>query len=226
MTEAGFLLHPLLAGFGHGFGTRGASEPPCHRPRQVHGSDVAVLGSEPVSQLGAADAVIALHPGTSVGVVTADCVPILVAHPSGAVAAVHAGWRGLARGVISSALDRLESLGISPRGATAVLGPYICSHHYEVDAPVLDALEPRFGATLASALRESRPGHWFLGLGVLAAAELQTGGIAPERIGTLGDACTFGRDRFVSRRRDGGSSARLLHYITARTALDSPEPPA
>lgn len=222
-ARQGFLRHPLLADFGHGFGTRGALEPSCYRPQQVHGCRVEVLRRAPGGAPRTADAVIAMDPGTRVGVVTADCVPILIAHPSGTVAAVHAGWRGLACGVIAATLEQLTALGVPPREATAVIGPHICVDHYEIDEPVWRALAPRFGAALERALRDSRPGHWLLELDRLARMELEAGGLAPQRIATLADGCTFADARFVSRRRDGASSARLLHFITARLAIDSCE---
>jgi len=219
----GFLCHPLLADFEHGFGTRGALEPPCYRPHQVHGRRVEVLRGAPTGASDTADAVIATYAGARIAVVTADCVPILLAHPLGVVAAVHAGWRGLAGGVIAATLEKLADLDVAPEQASAVIGPHICATHYEIDEPVRAALAPRFGTSLGAALRNSRPGHWLLELAALAAAELRAGGLGADRIATLADSCTFAGTRFESRRRDGGGDARLLHFITARAAIDSGE---
>src|SRR5690606_9776250 len=111
----GWLTHPLLAaqGVAHGFGTRAATPPAALvRPRQVHGARVVVLteaGALPEA-LGEADAVVSERASLPIGVVTADCLPILVATPAGRVAAVHAGWRGLAAGVIARALEALGGL--------------------------------------------------------------------------------------------------------------------
>ncbi len=212
---AGFLRHPLLADFDHGFGTRRASEPHCARPRQVHGSEVAVVSREG-APVGDADAVVAGAPGIAVGIVTADCVPILVGHPSGRAVAIHAGWRGLACGVIPSALSQLAATGGSPADAVAVIGPHICVSHYEIDAPVRDALAPRYGNDLATALRATRPGHWQLDLAALARIDLRRAGLAAKRITKLEGVCTFAGPEFFSRRRDGPSADRLLHFIAAR----------
>src|SRR5262245_21421290 len=109
VPASGWLEHPLLAAAGvrHGFGLRTSPlRPEVRRARQVHGT--AVVRADGGEELGEADAVLATRPGVAVGVVTADCVPVLVA-AGGAVAAVHAGWRGLAAGVIPRALEALAA---------------------------------------------------------------------------------------------------------------------
>ncbi len=209
----GFLRHAAL-GVDHGFGTRGAPEPPaCLRPRQVHGNAVVTVDATTRSALGDADAVVSTTAGHVLGVVTADCVPILVAQP-GAAAAIHAGWRGLACGVIGAALEALDrAAGPSPQ-RVAVVGPHICAQHYEVDTPVRGALAPEFGSALDAALAPTQPGHWTLDLGALAHTALRRGGLEPERVVTLSDSCTFADPRrFASRRRDGPGGDRLVHWI-------------
>lgn len=211
--SGGFLRHDAL-GVEHGFGTRGAPEPAaCLRPRQVHGNAVVNADAASRGALGDADAVVSTTPGTVLGVVTADCVPILVAQP-GAAAAIHAGWRGLGCGVIGEALSALDRVaGPSPE-RVAVVGPHICARHYEVDTPVRDALAPEFGTALDAALTSTRPGHWALDLGALARDALRRGGVLPERARALADSCTFGdAARFASRRRDGPGGERLVHWI-------------
>jgi YfiH family protein len=226
-APAGWLTHPLLSarGAAHGFGTRACRPSEAlWRPKQVHGARVAVVRRTDVSlpPRPDADAVVSERPGLPVGIVTADCLPILVAAASGTVAAVHAGWRGLAAGVIGAALEALAELGSDPRLATAVIGPHVCSACYEVDAPVVDALTPRFAPLLAGALRETRAGHWQLGLSRLAEIELARAGLAPERVATLPGTCTAcDAERFASHRRDGPGAGRLVHWITACDALVS-----
>lgn len=219
MRDGGHLRHPLLSASGvwHGFGTREASRPQgCLRPRQVHG-DVAVLAPRRSWDAAPeADAIVSLRPGPPVGVVTADCVPILVAAGE-AVAAVHAGWRGLARGVIGRAL---ELLGRHCGGARpiAVIGPHIGRCCYEVDAPVIDALGLRFVADLEDALTPSRAGHHRLDLGMLVRRELERAGLDASGIGRVG-GCTFcDAEHFHSYRRDGPRAGRLLHFV-------APQPP-
>ena len=221
-----WLRHALLeeAGIAHGFGTR-ASRPPegLLRPRQVHGARVILLSRVSGEALGEADAVVSNAPGRPVGVVTADCVPILLATPSGCVAAVHAGWRGLAAGVIGAALEALAELAPDARAACAAIGPHVGPGCYEVDAPVVDALAPRFGAALEAALGATQPGHWRLDLGALARCELERAGVAAARIGALDGACTAcDRERFHSFRRDGPNAGRLFHFAVARGPVAQP----
>ena len=104
--------------------------------RQVHGR--AVVALEPDAQAvqvqqQQADAVISLHPQQAAGVRTADCLPILLADAtSGAVAAVHAGWRGVTANVVGAAVARLKSVVASPGRLLASIGPHISSAGFEV----------------------------------------------------------------------------------------------
>lgn len=225
-----WIRHPLLerSGVAHGFGTRSAQAPAgLLRPRQVHGTRVVVVARDagPPADPGEADAVVSARAALPIGVVTADCLPILVAAPGGAVAAVHAGWRGLAAGVIGEALAALAEL--SPEGvagATAVIGPRVGPGCYEVDAPVVDALARRFADALDAAVAATRPGHWRLDLAALARVDLARAGLAAERIAALAGACTAcDAERFHSYRRDGPGSGRLFHWIAAgRPRPDGP----
>ncbi len=221
MNAAQALRHALLSEIGvdHGFGLRGFAElADLRRPRQVHG--VAVATAEQCAEQGRApeaDAVISAEVGVRIAVVTADCLPILLAGDRGrAVAAIHAGWRGLAGGVIGAGLTALrERLGKS-EGVTAVIGPHIGKCCYEVDGPVLGALAVRFSDVLPRALRQTRPGHAQLDLGLLAREALRAAGVAGERIGLLEGACTAcDAERFYSYRRDGPETGRLVHFISA-----------
>ncbi len=211
------LRHELLeaCGVAHGFGVRGALEPAgLVRPRQVHGRVVARLEEAGIDR-DEADAVVSRRPGRPVGVVTADCVPILAAGRDGAaVAAIHAGWRGLAAGVVRAGIEALREAGGGD--PVAVLGPYIHGDAYEVDAPVLEALRARFGEAVARAAQPTRPGHARLDLGALVRLELTRAGLEPDAIGEVPGACTFSdARRFHSFRRDGEHAGRLVHHVAA-----------
>ncbi len=215
------LTHRLLQSceVAHGFGVRGASEPErVVRPRQVHG--IGVAHADPGGELpGEADAIVSRVPGLCVAVVTADCVPILLAEESGrVVAAVHAGWRGLARGVIPQAVAALRGELDRPSSLRAVVGPCIGACCYEIDEPVIAALRPRFRAELGEALRSASGDHALLDLAALARTDLVRSGLSGESIGGFPSVCTrCDAERFHSYRRDGARAGRLLHWIAART---------
>jgi YfiH family protein len=186
-------------------------------PRQVHGAQVALAAGVAGSARPEADAVVSRLAGVPVGVVTADCVPVLAAaQDGGAVAAIHAGWRGLASGVIPAAIETLRRESGAGAQLVAVIGPHIGACCYEVDAPVLDALAPVFGAELDAALRPARPGHAWLDLGRLARAALLRAGLAAGSVALLPGACTrCDAIRFHSYRREGARAGRLHHFVAA-----------
>jgi polyphenol oxidase len=108
--------------------------------RQVHGTVARVLAAED-GDIGTseADALVTAEPGLPVGVLVADCVPVLLADPeAGVVAAVHAGRRGLLAGVLSRALDAMTSVGAAPARVRAALGPAAGACCYEVPAELAD----------------------------------------------------------------------------------------
>jgi len=217
-SDASPLRHSVLeaAGVHHGFGVRGAPEPVgVLRPRQVHGRTVARAASPTTLAPRDADAVVSTLSGVPVAVVTADCVPVLAASQDGmAVAAIHAGWRGLAVGVVQAGIESLRACCPSDVGLCAVVGPHIGPCCYEVDAPVLEALELRFGTALERGVQPGRPGHAQLDLAALVAIELERGGVSVRDV--IANPCTrCDAARFHSYRRDGEGAGRLLHFVTA-----------
>jgi YfiH family protein len=150
---------------------------------QVHGTTVVEVDARGRSTR-ACDALITRRPGVAVGVLTADCVPILILG-SGAVAAVHAGWRGLSNGVIEAALDGLG------KGVAAWIGPAIRSRCYEVGDDVVSAFHDA-GLPVTDDHHVDPP--------TAAAAALRRAGVS--RIADSG-LCTACDDRFYSYRRDG-----------------------
>ena len=208
------LFDPLLSGLGieHGFGLRGDPGPAdLERPRQVHGVAVHHVAARGDAGAAEADSIVCSLPDVAVGVVTADCVPILLVGAGGrSVAAIHAGWRGLCAGVVAAAAAALPEPPIA-----AAIGPYVGPCCYEVDAPVLEAVAARFGAELpAVGVRPGRAGHAWLDLGALVAAELGCAGLPKGAIGCAAAACTTcDPERFHSYRRDGPRSGRLVHFV-------------
>jgi len=103
-------------------------------PRQIH-SAKAVIAQEAWApgEAPEADAIVTGRPGLALGVLTADCVPVLLACPeAGVIAAAHAGWKGAKGGIIESAIEAMESLGARPAHTVAAIGPAISQAAYEV----------------------------------------------------------------------------------------------
>jgi YfiH family protein len=211
-----FLCDPVLELLGtpHGFAERGA-QPPDSTVflRQVHG--VRAVRAEDVGGRPAveADAITSQSAGLAIGIVTADCVPILAASAEGdRVVAIHAGWRGLAAGVIEAGI---EALGVEAARLSAAVGPAARGCCYEVDEPVARALEARYAALLPGVLVPGRPGRYQLDLPALAGRVLTALGVAPDRLGLAHGLCTICTPgpRFESFRREGERAGRLRHFI-------------
>jgi YfiH family protein len=172
---------------------------------QVHGIEVADLDSTVAP--GPADAAIARGPGKVCAILTADCLPVLFATDSGdAVAAAHAGWRGLAAGVIEATV---RAMGAPPGSLLAWLGPAIGPKHFEVGTEVRDAFLAG-DAKAGGAFEPNARGRFMADLGMLARRRLQELGVS--RIYGGGD-CTFTQaERYFSHRRDGitGRQAALI----------------
>lgn len=167
--------------------------------RQVHGTGVmrmtagdATSASEPE-----ADAAITADAGVVLAILSADCLPVLLATADGSrIGAAHAGWRGLAAGVLENTVAALE---VAPETLLAWLGPAAGPRAYEVGVEVRDAFvgtDP--GA--AAAFAPTRPGHWRCDLYALARRRLAALGVM--RIAG-GDQCTISApQRYFSHRRD------------------------
>ncbi len=105
---------------------------------QVHGHRVVVHGNgwEGWLRVHAADGHVAMGRGTGLGVTIADCVPVFLAHPSGAIALLHSGWRGTAARIVEHAIDALGHRGAPAHELRLHLGPSICGDCYEVSPDV------------------------------------------------------------------------------------------
>ncbi len=173
---------------------------------QVHGATVAAaeaMGRAPVE----ADAIRALEPGQVCAVLTADCLPVLLCDDAGTrVAAAHAGWRGLAAGVLEATVAALE---LPPAGLMAWLGPAIGPADFEVGGEVREAFLAR-DPGCAGAFRPSPAGRWLADLYLLARRRLETAGVG--RVYGGGWSTFADPRRFYSYRRDGrtGRMATLI----------------
>ena len=162
--------------------------------KQVHGT--AVIDAAQATPDTEADAAVARGPGSVCAVMTADCLPVLLSDRSGkTVGIAHAGWRGLARGVVE---NLVEAMDVPPRDIVAYIGPGIGARRYEVGEDVRAAFVGRDPAA-AGSFAPSQNGTYFADLHDLAQRRLAAAGVT-EVYG--GEFCTASEERFFSYRRD------------------------
>lgn len=181
--------------------------------RLVHEVDGSAIVEEVVRTEG--DALVSRDPTVACGVRSADCVPVLVAdRRSGAVAAVHAGWRGVVAGAVESAIERLSALVEAPAELVAAIGPHISLEAFEVSEEVASEL---LACSPDPGVVEGRPGaRPHVDLRRLVRAKLVARGLAPEAIDDVAGCTVLEPERFFSFRRDGARSGRHLSAIVPR----------
>jgi YfiH family protein len=179
---------------------------------QVHSCSVARAGDALQSRVHA-DAVTSPRGGHAVLIRVADCVPILLGDPhTGAVAAVHAGWRGVVAGIVPAALVALRETGVDPRTCIAAIGPCISAAHFEIGPEVAVALREADLAQSIVAPGVHGPKH-HADLALAVRMQLERFGVAPANI-DADPPCTYAdAARFFSYRRDGARSGRLAAII-------------
>ena len=162
--------------------------------KQVHGVDVVV---EPGVDEPEADAAVTSTPGTVLAILTADCLPVVFAARDGSeIGAAHAGWRGLADGMLEATVAAMHT---PASDIVAWLGPAAGPDAYEVGEEVFDAFVSR-DAGASAAFAATRPGHWKVDLYALARRRLAGIGVTDLHGGGL---CTISDPaRFFSHRRD------------------------
>lgn len=179
--------------------------------KQVHGTGVLRVGGGPLPspppQAGEgveADAAVTSQADTVLAILTADCLPVVFAAIDGSeVGVAHAGWRGLASGVLEATVAAMQT---PPARLRAWLGPAAGPDHYEIGTEVRAAFVGNDEGA-ASAFVPTRPGHWRVDLVALARRRLAALGVSDVHGGGL---CTIAdASRFYSHRRDG-RSGRLL----------------
>jgi YfiH family protein len=204
----------LAAGFRHGFPLRYVSDEALLEAlgsdrviqvNQVHGGRAVLAGAGAGGRV-EADALVAREAGQAVGVRVADCVPVLIAdEASGAVAAIHAGWRGVVAGVVRAGV---ELLGGRPAAMVAAIGPCIGACCFEVGADV--AREIGF-------VDRWHDGKAYVDLRAAVRAQLRALGLDDARVEDVAGCTKHEPQRFHSFRRDGPNSGRMLGAIRART---------
>jgi polyphenol oxidase len=185
---------------------------------QVHGTAYRVLSGDEnwddvVRSVG--DITLSRSPEVAAGVRTADCAPVLVAdRTSGAVAAIHSGWRGTVANVVRAGIAALRELAGGRGDLCAAIGPHIERCCFEVGPDVADELARASTAGRAAVLETARP---HVDLRRILRAQLEAEGLGAEAIDdVLGCTVCARSPRFHSFRRDGKRSGRMLSAIVAR----------
>jgi YfiH family protein len=186
--------------------------------KQVHGTDVMILdqANPDLSHFLSVecDAVITDQPGIMIGVLVADCFPVLLYAPARkAAGVVHVGWRGAAAGILKKAVDAMQiSFGCDPKELLAAVGPGIGAHKYEVDRQVRDAFRQGTGHWEAIA-EEVTLGHWHLDLRKSCLLQLADAGLPGDAMSAAEECTCCHRETLFSYRRDGGKTGRQLGFI-------------
>ncbi|QLC25998.1 peptidoglycan editing factor PgeF [Parasphingopyxis algicola] len=167
---------------------------------QVHSPDaIRVTHGFPDDDRPEADAMVTDRPGLALGILTADCAPILLAdREAGVIGAAHAGWKGAMTGVAKSVVEAMEELGAERSRIAAAIGPCIGRGSYEVDDDFrkrFEAIEPEN----EQYFRDGAPGHHYFDLEAYVAAWLAFSSV--DTVETLGLDTYVNEDRFFSYRR-------------------------
>jgi purine-nucleoside/S-methyl-5'-thioadenosine phosphorylase / adenosine deaminase len=192
-----------VPGLHHGFGTR---EGPLTQDgmvslQQIH-SDVVLVADRAEGCVGPGDALLTGRAGWILSVRTADCFPVLLVDPvRRAVAAVHAGWRGIASGIVAASLARMrDEFGTQAQDVLAAIGPGIGACCYEVGEEVAR----RFGKNCAGRLD----------LAAAITAQLEQAGVPRAHVDYIPECTSCDAARFHSWRRDRKSDARMISYVS------------
>lgn len=187
----------------------------CHYPKQVHGLSIVEASSATAassSQRPQADAIYTHDPSLTIGVQTADCLPILLVNEKKTtVMALHAGWRGLTAGVVKRGVQTLKGMHAKDK-LYACIGPSIAHCHYEVGPDVVDALQGEAlglrDVELAFSLTKGSRDRHFLDLATVGIFALLNAGLESRHISVF-RSCTFcSSKKWHSFRRDASASLR------------------
>ncbi|MCC7410257.1 MAG: peptidoglycan editing factor PgeF [Gammaproteobacteria bacterium] len=185
--------------------------PPCWL-RQTHGSATVEIDACPDTPP-PADGALTSRTACVLALLTADCLPVLLCDRAGTrIGALHAGWRGLAAGIVEAGVARMQR---APQELLAWLGPAIGAAAYEVGIDVRDtfvAADP----DAAAAFTPVRPGHWLADLALLARQRLERAGV--RTVHAAGHCTWTEREALFSHRRDGrtGRMATLIWLAPLR----------
>ncbi|MEM0978272.1 MAG: peptidoglycan editing factor PgeF [Pseudomonadota bacterium] len=166
---------------------------------QVHSSDVVVAENVDLTKRPKADALVTAEPGLALGVLTADCTPVLFSDSTaGVIGAAHAGWKGALAGILENTIAAMVRLGASRDRIAAVAGPTISQANYEVGQEFLETFEAEDPETLRFFAAGRTPEKYQFDLPGFALSRLREAGVDATWTGH----CTYGdADQFFSYRR-------------------------
>ena len=181
---------------------------------QVHGVDVATVDAPwPYGAGPRADAMVTDRPGVALGIITADCTPVLLEdRQAGVVGAVHAGWRGAVAGVLEATVAAMVRLGARPASVSAAIGPCIRQPSYEVGPDLRDAVLAHDGGHTGFFAPGERPDRWWFDLA--GYCRMRLGRVAQVDVidaDTLADPERF----FSHRRRTLAGGGPIGHQMSA-----------
>ena len=173
--------------------------------QQVHGKEIGVVRKRPrtqISYIPRTDALVTDLPGILLGILTADCVPVfLYDREKRVIGAIHAGWRGVAKGIVPDTVRKMRSsFRCRPEDITAAIGPHICRSHYEVDMATAHELGLRARGKIK------------VDLGRLIRQQLLAAGVKGAYIAATG-LCTYGSLRLYSFRHQREMAGRMLSFL-------------
>jgi purine-nucleoside/S-methyl-5'-thioadenosine phosphorylase / adenosine deaminase len=182
--------------------------------RQVHGDQIIEVKDKTLKEAGEADAMVTAGTGIHLGVLTADCVPILILAPKHKiVAAVHAGWRGTLMGIAAKMVRRFnDDHGVAPEEIEAALGPSIGACCYEVKDDVTGPLREKWGR-LAEENIQIRGGKSFVDLRQINCGILEGAGLPSKQLFEIGSCTCCAPDDFFSYRREKKETGRQMSFI-------------
>jgi polyphenol oxidase len=182
---------------------------------QVHGADVVeVIAPWTPGNGPRADAMVTTRPDIALGVITADCAPVLLVDTAAGVAgAAHAGWRGAVAGVIEQTVVAMVRLGADPAAVVAAIGPCIAQRSYEVGADLRDAVLAQDRGNVRFFIDGRREARWQFDLAGYCAARLAAAGVRTVsvlNVDTAADEAAF----FSHRRRTLAGGGPIGHQIS------------
>jgi YfiH family protein len=188
--------------------------------KQVHAADILEITADHQNGQVPADGIWTKTKGTTIAVRTADCLPVmLVDRDASMVMAVHAGWRGLCKGILSNAVETFAKQGIPASSLLAAIGPAISRERYEVGTEVITSFfesPMNLPDEIASiCVAKGKNDRWHLDLQTAATANLIMTGIPSNQL-SLVQICTWSDNNFYSYRREGKNVGSNISWIALK----------